>query len=58
MEMTHTARSREGCASGAVIAAEWLCGSGTQLRLSSGKPAGEVKKGIFTMDDVLKDILP
>jgi 4-hydroxy-tetrahydrodipicolinate reductase len=44
IEITHTARSREGFASGAVIAAEWL--------------AKEARRGIFTMDDVLKDILP
>ena len=44
IEITHTARSREGFASGAVIAAEWL--------------VKETRRGIFTMDDVLKDILP
>ncbi len=37
IELTHTARNREGFASGSVVAAEWLCG----------------KKGIYTMDDVL-----
>ena len=37
IELTHTARSREGFATGAVVAAEWLMG----------------KRGIFTMDDVL-----
>lgn len=41
IELTHTARSREGFARGAVRAAEWLVG----------------KTGIFTMDDVLSDIL-
>ena len=46
IEITHTARSREGFASGAILAAEWLAGS------------GERRQGIFTMDDVLKDILP
>ncbi|MCL2806077.1 MAG: 4-hydroxy-tetrahydrodipicolinate reductase [Treponema sp.] len=44
IEITHTARSREGFASGAVRAAQWLCGS-----------AGS-RKGIFTIDDMMKDI--
>ena len=37
IDMTHTAHNREGFALGAVIAAEWL----------------QVKKGVFTMKDVL-----
>ena len=37
IELTHTARSRDGFARGAVVAAEWLCG----------------RKGIFTLDDML-----
>ena len=41
IEITHTARNRSGFALGAVIAAEWLRG----------------KKGLFTMDDVLADLL-
>ena len=41
IELTHTARSREGFALGAVRAAEWLAG----------------KRGVFTMDDVLADML-
>jgi len=44
IEITHTARSREGFASGAVRAALWL--------LSPGD-----RRGFFTMDDMLKDIL-
>ena len=44
IEITHTARSREGFAAGAVLAAEWLV---------SGK-----RKGVFTIDDVLADLLP
>ena len=44
IEITHTARSREGFAAGAVLAAEWL--------------VGKKQAGIFTMDDVLADILP
>ncbi|MCL2880810.1 MAG: 4-hydroxy-tetrahydrodipicolinate reductase, partial [Treponema sp.] len=42
IEIKHTARSREGLASGAVSAAEWLY----------GKP-----NGIYTMDEMLKDKL-
>ena len=44
IEITHNARSREGFASGAVIAAEWL--------------TKEKRAGVFTVDDVLADILP
>ena len=43
IEITHTARSREGFASGAVQAAKWL--------------ASEKRRGIFTIDEMLKDIL-
>ncbi len=43
IELTHTARSREGFALGAVRALEWL--------VEAGPDAG-LKKGIFTMDDV------
>jgi len=42
IEITHTARSREGFASGAVRAAQWL--------------AAQNKRGVFTIDDMLKDI--
>jgi 4-hydroxy-tetrahydrodipicolinate reductase len=41
IEITHTARSREGFASGAIRAAQWLPG----------------RKGFFTIDDMLKDLL-
>jgi 4-hydroxy-tetrahydrodipicolinate reductase len=41
IEITHTVRSRDGFASGAVRAAQWL-GSG--------------RKGFFTIDDMLKEI--
>lgn len=44
IEITHTARNREGLASGAVSAAEWL--------------AGSKEKGVFTMADVMRGILP
>jgi len=43
IEITHTARSREGFASGAVHAAQWL--------------SAEKRRGVFTIDEMLKDIL-
>ncbi|MDR0997757.1 MAG: 4-hydroxy-tetrahydrodipicolinate reductase [Treponema sp.] len=51
IEITHTARNREGLASGALTAAQWLLNCP-----GSGKPAGKARQGIFTMDDVLEDI--
>jgi len=45
IEITHTARNREGFASGAVQAARWLISGGTQRR------------GVFTIDEMLKDIV-
>jgi 4-hydroxy-tetrahydrodipicolinate reductase len=47
IEITHTARSREGFATGALVAAEWL---------EAKKRAGGFS-GVFTMDQVLADIL-
>jgi 4-hydroxy-tetrahydrodipicolinate reductase len=44
IEITHTARSREGFASGAVRAAQWLV-------------SGAKRRGVFTIDEMLKDIL-
>ena len=44
IEITHTARSREGFAAGAVLAAEWLC--------------AKKRTGVFTVDSALADILP
>ena len=41
IEITHTARSREGFASGAVLAAEWLC--------------AKKRCGIFTIDEMFKE---
>jgi 4-hydroxy-tetrahydrodipicolinate reductase len=41
IEMTHTARSRAGLALGAVLAAEWV----------------EKRRGVFTFDQVLQDLL-
>lgn len=52
IELTHTARSREGFAQGAVRAAEWLAACS-----GPGEAAKGGRKGIFTMDDVLSDIL-
>ena len=47
IEITHTARSREGFASGALAAAQWLI-----------SPAGKNRRqGVFTIDEMLKDIL-
>ena len=45
IEITHTARSREGFAVGALRAAQWLLGG----------PAGS-RSGFFSVDDMLKDI--
>jgi 4-hydroxy-tetrahydrodipicolinate reductase len=47
IEITHTARNREGLASGAIQAAEWL------LRCGPDKKAGERRTGVFTMEDML-----
>ncbi|MCL2472886.1 MAG: 4-hydroxy-tetrahydrodipicolinate reductase [Treponema sp.] len=44
IEITHTARSREGFAAGTVLAAEWLI--------------AKKRAGVFTVDDVLADLLP
>jgi 4-hydroxy-tetrahydrodipicolinate reductase len=51
--LTHEARNREGFAAGALRAAEWLvnCDGGGE------RTAGEPRRGIFTMDDVLEGIL-
>ena len=42
IEITHTARSREGFASGAVHAARWL--------------TENERRGVFTIDDMMKDL--
>lgn len=47
IELTHTARSREGFAIGAVRALEWL---------SSPDSTGMSKSGVFTMEDVFQDL--
>ena len=41
IELTHTARSRAGFASGAIYAAKWIAG----------------KKGIFSMEDMVRDMM-
>jgi 4-hydroxy-tetrahydrodipicolinate reductase len=52
IEISHSARSREGLAMGALRAARWL------LRCPGpGQEAGEPRQGVFTMDDVLTEIL-
>jgi 4-hydroxy-tetrahydrodipicolinate reductase len=43
IEITHTARNREGFASGAIRAALWL--------------TAQKRRGVFTIDEMLKDIL-
>jgi 4-hydroxy-tetrahydrodipicolinate reductase len=51
IEIIHTARSRDGLALGAIRAAEWLVNAGP------GKPAAQARRGVFTIDDVLEDML-
>ncbi|HNY21772.1 MAG TPA: 4-hydroxy-tetrahydrodipicolinate reductase [Treponemataceae bacterium] len=46
IELTHTARNREGLALGAVRALEWL----------SAQDGGKLKKGVFTMNDVFDSL--
>ncbi|MFP3043133.1 4-hydroxy-tetrahydrodipicolinate reductase [Treponema primitia] len=52
IEITHTARNRDGLAAGAIRAAEWLVKCA-----GPGKPAGGARAGVFTIDDVMEDIL-
>ncbi|MDR2068757.1 MAG: 4-hydroxy-tetrahydrodipicolinate reductase [Spirochaetaceae bacterium] len=52
IEITHTARNREGFALGALQAAEWLVSY-----TAPGQAALVPRLGVFTMDDVLKDML-
>jgi 4-hydroxy-tetrahydrodipicolinate reductase len=42
IEITHTARTREGFASGALMAAQWLI--------------SEERQGVFTVEDMMKDL--
>ncbi|MDR2517100.1 MAG: 4-hydroxy-tetrahydrodipicolinate reductase [Spirochaetaceae bacterium] len=48
IEITHTARGRDGFAAGALRAAEWLVNASS---------SGKARVGVFTMNDVLADIL-
>jgi 4-hydroxy-tetrahydrodipicolinate reductase len=50
IEITHRARNREGFARGAIQAAEWLLGG-------PGQASPSPRLGVFTMDDVLKELL-
>ncbi|GAB1483989.1 hypothetical protein MASR2M78_28060 [Treponema sp.] len=52
IELSHSARNREGFARGAVRAAEWLVSCP-----GFAAPAALVKKGLHTMDEVLADLL-
>jgi 4-hydroxy-tetrahydrodipicolinate reductase len=52
IEITHTARGREGFAAGALRAAEWLVNC-----LGPGQDTGKARTGVFTMEDVLGEIL-
>jgi 4-hydroxy-tetrahydrodipicolinate reductase len=49
IEIIHSARNREGLAMGALRAARWLA--------RDGEEGQEPRRGVFTMDDVLADIL-
>jgi 4-hydroxy-tetrahydrodipicolinate reductase len=51
IEIIHTARSRDGLALGAIRAAEWL------VNAAPGKSAAGARAGVFTIDDVMEDIL-
>ncbi|MDR1971369.1 MAG: 4-hydroxy-tetrahydrodipicolinate reductase [Treponema sp.] len=52
IELTHTARNREGLARGALTAVRWL------VRCPGpGAAAGEGRQGVFTFDDVLAGII-
>jgi 4-hydroxy-tetrahydrodipicolinate reductase len=48
IEITHSARNREGLAAGAVAAAEWLV---------SGEKGGPARRGVFTMDEAVEDMI-
>jgi 4-hydroxy-tetrahydrodipicolinate reductase len=51
IEITHSARNREGLAAGALTAAQWLVNCP-----GPGQAAGRLRRGIFTMDDVLAEM--
>jgi 4-hydroxy-tetrahydrodipicolinate reductase len=52
IEIRHSARSREGFVSGALLAAQWLASKGNFA--GAGKPP---RRGVFTLDDALAEIL-
>jgi 4-hydroxy-tetrahydrodipicolinate reductase len=52
IEISHTARSREGFAAGALRAAEWLVNCP-----GPGQAAGKARTGVFTIEDVLEELL-
>jgi 4-hydroxy-tetrahydrodipicolinate reductase len=52
VEITHTARGRDGFADGALRAAEWLVNCP-----GPGQGAGKARTGVFTLEDVLGEIL-
>jgi 4-hydroxy-tetrahydrodipicolinate reductase len=52
IEITHTARSREGFAAGALRAAEWLVNCP-----GAGQPAGKARQGVYTIDDLMAELL-
>jgi 4-hydroxy-tetrahydrodipicolinate reductase len=71
IEIIHSTRNREGLARGALLAARWLVRAGPvrscPVRGGPGRPgrtqddrtqeAGKPRRGIFTMDDVLAELL-
>lgn len=52
IEISHTARSRDGFAAGAIRAAEWLVSCA-----GPSEGAGKARQGVFTFDNVLEGIL-
>jgi 4-hydroxy-tetrahydrodipicolinate reductase len=52
IEIRHSARSREGFVSGAMLAAQWLVSKGNFA--GTGKPP---RRGVFTLDDALTEML-
>jgi 4-hydroxy-tetrahydrodipicolinate reductase len=52
IEISHTARGREGFAAGALLAAQWLIAAG---RFSGS--GNQKRRGVFTLDEALAEIL-
>jgi 4-hydroxy-tetrahydrodipicolinate reductase len=59
IEITHSTRNREGLARGALLAARWLIGGGQGdgAQNDRARNAEMPRRGIFTMDDVLAELL-